>query len=126
VRLLLDTHAFLWWLQDSARLSAEARAAVADPRAEVHVSAASLWEVSIKMALGKLRVGESDLPAEIEANGFAELPMTARHAWRAGRLPRHHEDPFDRMLAAQAEIEALTLVTHDPVFTSYKIDLLRT
>jgi PIN domain nuclease of toxin-antitoxin system len=126
MKLLLDTHAFLWWLQDSPRLSTAARQSVADPRSAVHVSAASLWEASIKVALGKLHLTRADLPAEVEANGFLELPVRARHAWRAGQLPRHHEDPFDRMLVAQAQIEQLTLVTHDPAFTAYRIPLLLT
>lgn len=123
MRLLLDTHAFLWWLQDNPRLGREARRAVADPRAIVHVSAASVWELAIKGALGKLRVERADIPDEIAANGFVELPIGSRHAWQAGRLPRHHDDPFDRILIAQAQLEELTIVTHDPVFGKYDVSV---
>jgi PIN domain nuclease of toxin-antitoxin system len=124
LRLLLDTHAFLWWLQDSPRLGREARRAVADTQSIVHVSAASVWELAVKTALGKLRVDGIDIPDEIAANGFVELPVGSRHAWHAGGLPRHHDDPFDRILIAQAQLEELTLVTHDPAFGKYKVPVL--
>jgi PIN domain nuclease of toxin-antitoxin system len=123
VRLLLDTHAFLWWLQDDSRLSATARRVISDPASTVFVSAASVWEAAIKASLGKLKI-EADLPEEISANGFVELPIAAHHAWRARKLPRHHDDPFDRMLVAQAGMEELTVVTHDPAFRGYAIPLL--
>ena len=124
MRLLLDTHALLWWLQDHPRLGREARRLIADPKSIIHVSAASVWELSIKLALGKLRVDRADLPGEIEANGFIELPITPRHAWQAGALPRHHDDPFDRMLVAQSRLEELTLLTHDSVFEKYQLPVL--
>lgn len=123
MRLLLDTHAFLWWLQGHARLSREARKSLADSRSLVHVSAASIWELAIKSALGKVRIDKADIVEEIAANGFIELPIRAHHAWRAGRLPRHHDDPFDRILIAQAQLEELTLVTHDPAFEAYEVGL---
>ena len=124
MRLLLDSHAFLWWLQDSPRLGRDARRLVADPKSIVHVSAATVWELSIKATLGKLHVDRADLPAEIAANGFVELPITAAHAWHAGRLPPTHEDPFDRMLIAQAQLEELTVLTHDTAFREYDVPLL--
>lgn len=124
MNLLLDTHAFLWWLADDPALGTEARRSIGDPAAIVHVSAASLWEISIKQALGKLDVESPDLAEEVSANGFVELPVTGRHALAAGALPRHHDDAFDRMLVAQASLEGLTLVTRDPAMTEYQVTLL--
>ena len=124
MRLLLDTHAFLWWLEGSPRLGRDARSRIADPKSIVHVSAASIWELAIKMALGKLRVDRADLSDEITANGFVELPIGSRHASRAGALPRHHDDPIDRMLIAQAQSEELTLLTQDPAFGRYEVPVL--
>jgi PIN domain nuclease of toxin-antitoxin system len=124
VRLLLDTFVYLWWLADDASLSEEARRAIADVRSVVHVSAASLWEASIKEALGRLELGGSDLTGEIAANGFIELPVSAAHARAAGHLPLHHSDPFDRMLVAQARLEGLTLVTSGDRLALYDVPLL--
>ena len=124
MNLLLDTHVFLWWLADDPALDAEARQAIRDPAAIVHVSAASLWEISIKEALGKLDVESADLAAEVPANGFVELAISGRHALAAGALPRHHDDPFDRMLVAQASLEGLTLVTRDPAMAAYEVSVL--
>lgn len=126
MKLLLDSHAFLWWLAEDPKLKAEARQAVADPVSVVHVSAATVWELSIKAALGKLDLDGADLAEEIEANDFVELPITARHSLAAAALPRHHEDPFDRMLIAQAQIEGLTLVTRDSAFRAYGVSVLPT
>jgi PIN domain nuclease of toxin-antitoxin system len=124
MRLLLDTHVFLWWLMDDERLPRTARAAMADARSQVYVSAASLWEISIKVALGKLDVGREDLVAEVGANHFLDLPITGTHAVAAGRLPRHHGDPFDRMLVAQAHQEDLTFLTGDPWVAQYDVATL--
>jgi PIN domain nuclease of toxin-antitoxin system len=124
LRLLLDTHVWLWWLADDRRLGRRARQALANPRSEVYVSAASAWEVAIKEALGKLRLGKEDLETEIAANGFLELPIRTRHALIAGRLAPIHEDPFDRMLVAQARVEDLVVVTADPVFERYGVPVL--
>jgi PIN domain nuclease of toxin-antitoxin system len=124
VKLLLDSHAFLWWLAEDPKLKAGARQAVADPVSIVHVSAATVWELSIKAALGKLDLDGADLVEEIGENDFVELPMTARHSLAAATLPRHHDDPFDRMLIAQARIEGLTIVTRDPAFRAYGVGLL--
>jgi PIN domain nuclease of toxin-antitoxin system len=124
MKLLLDTHAFLWWLSDDATLSPMAREAIIDPDSLVHVSAATVWEMAIKAHLGRLDAGSADMVYEITANGFVELPMTARHAHTAGWLPRHHDDPFDRMLIAQAQTEALTIVTRDTAFQQYDVVLL--
>jgi PIN domain nuclease of toxin-antitoxin system len=121
--LLLDTHVVLWWLE-GARLEEDLVRRIADPGALVMVSAASIWEASIKTALGKLDTPESLAGAVIE-EGFEPLPITFDHAARAGELPMHHGDPFDRMLVAQSEIEGLTIVTHDPAFDPYGIPILR-
>ena len=119
MKLLLDSHAYLWWLADESELSPSARAAVADPANLVLVSAAAIWEIEIKRSLGRLEAGSADLVAEIEANRFAALPVSAKHAATAARLPRHHDDPFDRMLIAQSQVEGLVCVTRDPAFQIY-------
>jgi PIN domain nuclease of toxin-antitoxin system len=124
LRFLLDTHVFLWWLADDPKLGPAARQAVADPAAIVHLSAASVWEIAIKAGLGRIDTGDADIPQVIAACGFVELPITSHHAWLAGRLPRHHDDPFDRMLVAQAQHESLRLVTADPAFKSYELSAL--
>lgn len=123
MRLLLDTHALLWWLDDDVRLDRSAAAAIAEAD-YVAVSAASAWEIGIKQALGKLD-GPADLAAEMTTNGFTELPVTATHAVAAGELPPHHADPFDRMLVAQARLEGLTLVSRDPRLADYGVAHLR-
>jgi PIN domain nuclease of toxin-antitoxin system len=121
--LLLDTHVLLWWLE-GADLEPHAAALIADPAVLVAVSAASIWEASIKQALSKLTVPGSLAEAAL-ANGFEPLAITFAHAERAGALPPHHRDPFDRMLVAQAELEDLTLVTRDPAFDPYGVALVR-
>lgn len=119
MRLLLDTHALLWWLADE-QLTAEARAAIADPKNAVAVSAASAWEISIKKALGKLAAPD-DLDEQVRACDFAALPISISHAMTAGQLPRHHDDPFDRMLIAQAQLEQMTVITRDKRFGDYDV-----
>jgi PIN domain nuclease of toxin-antitoxin system len=121
VRLLLDTHVILWWLEDNPALSSEVKDSI-DTDLDIFVSAASLWEVSIKQAQGKL--GPADLPERILATGLRELPITAMHAFSAGRLPMIHRDPFDRMLIAQAKTEGLTLATRDEYIVKYDVPLL--
>ena len=123
MRALLDAHAYLWWLADDQSLGREAQSAIADPGTLVYVSAATIWEIAIKSVLGKLRV-DGDLVQEIEDNDFLELPITSRHAQQAGNLPRHHDDPFDRMLIAQAKAEDLVCVTRDPAFELYEVATL--
>lgn len=122
MRLLLDTRAVLWWLADEG-LTTQARDAIADPANLVAVSAVSAWEISIKKALGKLSAPE-DLEQQIHSNGFVPLPINISHGVAAGRLDRHHEDPFDRMLVAQALAEGLTIVTRDNRFADYGVALL--
>lgn len=122
MRLLLDTHVLLWWTGDNS-LSAEARAAVAAPTSMVSVSSASLWEAEIKAAAGKLDL-RADLVEEARVNGFAELPISFAHARAAAGLPRHHGDPFDRILIAQAQLEGMTIVTRDRRFVAYDVRVL--
>lgn len=121
--LLLDTHVLLWWL-DGSQLDEATVERIADPGELVVVSAASIWEAAIKAALGKLDVPE-DLADAVVDEGFEPLPIAFEHAARAGALPPHHRDPFDRMLIAQAMVEDLTVLTHDPAFGPYGVKLLR-
>jgi PIN domain nuclease of toxin-antitoxin system len=121
-RLLLDTHVFLWWQAGDPRLGAGARETVSRARV-VFVSAASAWETAIKTGLGRLRLPTS-FEEGVESAGFSKLPITFAHAERVSTLPRHHADPFDRVLIAQAQHEGLTLVTHDGSFPKYPVSLL--
>ena len=121
--LLLDAHALVWWAEGRATLSDAARRAIADPANDVVVSAASIWQLSIKQELGKIRL-DVDLEAEIERFGFSGLPITIADAVAAGALPRHHGDPFDRMLIAQAARLDAVVVTRDRAFGAYDVHVL--
>ncbi|NIZ90769.1 type II toxin-antitoxin system VapC family toxin [Kineococcus rubinsiae] len=121
--LLLDTHVLLWWLADDERLPERMRAAVADDEQEVLVSAATAWEMSIEAALGKLTAPDG-LREELQRQGFTELAVTVEDGLAAGALPRHHDDPFDRMLIAQAARRGLQLLTVDRRFGDYDVRLL--
>ncbi len=126
MRLLLDTHAFLWWIADDPRLSPRAAALIADGANQVHVSAASAWEVVVKTALGRVEVPEPVdrfLTAQLEANAFLPLPIHFRHALGLTALPDVHRDPFDRILAAQAIAEDLTLVSGDKMLRRYPVQV---
>jgi PIN domain nuclease of toxin-antitoxin system len=122
VRLLLDTHIVLWWLSDSPRLAKRSKKLIAG-NAEVFVSAATAWEIAIKKSLGKLKAPD-DLEAALAASRFQELPVSVRHALAAGELARHHDDPFDRLLVAQAQAEDLTLLTSDARLDVYGAKVL--
>jgi PIN domain nuclease of toxin-antitoxin system len=127
MRLLVDTQAFLWWVDGSAKLSRKARRAVADPGNECLFSLASCWEMAIKLSLGKLRLDEpidTFVPAQLSANRFSLLEIGFRHTARVAKLPFRHRDPFDRLLVAQALEEGLTVVTSDPVFPKYGVKRL--
>jgi PIN domain nuclease of toxin-antitoxin system len=123
VRLLLDTHALIWFTGEPDELRREARDAIVDADTVV-VSAASIWEISTKAALGKLRPPVDDVVGELREWGFDLLSITPAHAWAAGRLPDHHRDPFDRMLVTQAQLEGLTIVTRDPDIPRYQVAVL--
>jgi PIN domain nuclease of toxin-antitoxin system len=124
VRLLLDTHALLWALATPAKLPASTARAIRDPANAVLVSAASGWEIAIKVALGKLSADVDEIVrASLEA-GFDELAITLAHAVRVRTLPPHHRDPFDRMLVAQAVEEGLTVITRDAAIARYGVSTL--
>ena len=120
--LLVDTHVVLWWLADDPVLSDEIKNRL-DHEPDAYVSAATVWEVAIKQAIGILPE-PAGLPEQIRNCGFAELPITSQHAMTAARLPLIHRDPFDRMLVAQAQDENLTLVTRDPRCRKYEVTVL--
>lgn len=121
--LLLDTHTLLWALGDADRLSDRARARLHDASVPAYCSAASTWEIAIKRSRGKLDA-PSSLIEEIEAAGFAELPVRWQHTLAAGELPHHHTDPFDRLIVAQALSERLAVVTRDENIRAYGVEVL--
>jgi len=124
VRILIDTHGFLWWLAGNERLSGAARGVIDDPDNSVLVSAASAWEITTKHRLGKLPGADivaADVMAAIEDHGFEPLAITVAHAERAGRLPGPHRDPFDRMLVAQALAHDLPLLSNESFFDRYGV-----
>lgn len=128
MRVLLDTHVWLWMWGEPERIRNEAREIVEDAGTELVVSAASAWEISVKAAAGRLRLPsapESWLADPRHRRDVTELPITFDHATRAGGLPDHHRDPFDRMLAAQAMVEGLPVVTADPKLAAYEIEVIR-
>lgn len=123
MNVLIDTHILLWWLADDPRLPPLARSVIALSDNAIMVSAASAWEISIKKAAGRLEAPDNLLDV-LNDNDFDTLPITATHALAAGALPAHHADPFDRMLIAQARLEALTLASVDSRFPLYDVTLL--
>lgn len=118
MRILLDTHVYLWWLQDHPKLSTAGRDKIV-AASEVYVSSASIWEATIKAGIGKLEVDINQLVAEIANSGFQELPISAKHAATVAQLPDIHRDPFDRILVAQALCEPLRLLTADGILNGY-------
>ena len=121
---LLDTHAFLWWLADSTRLSSAAFGVIAEEANDISVSAASAWEIATKYRLGKLpkaEVAAFDIPGAITRQGFEQLSVTVADAEHAGHLPGPHRDPFDRMLIAQALRRGLAIVSTDAAFDTYGV-----
>ena len=123
MRLLLDTHALLWWLGDDTRLSARARESIIDPRSRTWVSSISVAEIAIKSAVGKLTI-PVDFLDHVGPAGFRDLPFTHTDAEALRALPLHHRDPFDRMLIVQARAEGLTLVSSNPRFSLYEVNVL--
>jgi PIN domain nuclease of toxin-antitoxin system len=124
VKLLLDTHVVLWWQRDDRRLNASARRAIANADL-VWVSAVSGWEVTIKSALGRLRLDEP-FRVLLAADDFTELPLTLAHADALASLPPHHADPFDRALVAQAQVEGATIISHDRALKPYDLPMIWT
>jgi PIN domain nuclease of toxin-antitoxin system len=122
VKFLLDTHVLLWWLSDHQSLTAKAAVAIKDGGNAIFVRAVTAWEISIKRALGKLKAPD-ELEEALESNSFQQLPISNRHGVVAGNLSRHHDDPFDRMLIAQAQTEQLT-ITYDVRMEQYGVSIL--
>jgi PIN domain nuclease of toxin-antitoxin system len=126
MKILLDTHVFLWWVTDDRRLSRRAKDLISDGDNEILLSAASGWEMAIKSGLGKLKLPEDlgeFLHDQMGRNGIGGLPVLLKHAVRVRRLPDHHADPFDRLLVAQAQIEDLTLLTADKNIKKYDVSI---
>ncbi|MBS3975547.1 MAG: type II toxin-antitoxin system VapC family toxin [Syntrophomonadaceae bacterium] len=127
MKVLLDTHAFLWWVVDSSDLSPRAREVISDGENQLFLSAASGWEIAIKTRLGKLRLpGHLDafISEQLATNFIDVLPVSMHHALYTYTLPEHHRDPFDRMLVAQAKLENLPIVTADPQIASYPVQVI--
>ena len=123
MRLLLDTHIFIWWDRQLRRVPSEVRVVIEDASNEIFVSAATVWEIAIKRRTGKL-VFPVPVVAAIDRMGFQLLPIDGAHTEHAGGLPRHHGDPFDRLLVAQAMLQGLALATLDPQMRPYGVPLL--
>jgi PIN domain nuclease of toxin-antitoxin system len=127
MRVLVDTQCWLWMTAAPARFSAAAREIVENRQHELHLSAASAWEIAIKHSIGKLQLPEPPalyVPARLDATGVRPLGIDHVHALRVSTLPPHHRDPFDRLLIAQAQIEDLTILTSDPMFDAYDVPTL--
>ena len=123
MRLLLDTHVLIWWLEGGKKITPKLREKIGLPDNEIFISAASAWEIAIKKTSGKLQTPD-DLEEQIKHHSFTPLNIELSHAQRAGALPLHHRDPFDRMLIAQCQIEDLILATHDTKLSMYDVPLL--
>ena len=124
MQALLDTHALLWWLSDDPALSRLARKIIGETKNVIVVSAASAWEIAIKVRLGKLPTGAdfvSDFTGRLDREGFQSMPISGEHAIRAGLLPGAHKDPFDRMLIAQALAENMPILSNETVFDAYRV-----
>jgi PIN domain nuclease of toxin-antitoxin system len=119
VRLLIDTHILLWWLNDDPIMPAQADVLLSNPSNQVFVSAISIWEISLQTAIGKLEADVKEVLAAIPKSGFLPLPFTLEHAAAVHGLPELHKDPFDRALVAQARLEPMHLVTHDDLIAAY-------
>ncbi len=124
MRLLLDTHALLWWLSDDAALGQHVRDLIADPANDVLVSVVSLWEVQVKVRAGKLEADLPDILNEIEAQAFEMLPISPAHLVRLSSLPAHHKDPFDHLLIAQAIVEGALFVSEDRHTPAYPVQFV--
>lgn len=123
MNILLDTHVFIWWQTRSRSLPTRIKEIIADPQNVVYLSCASIWEIAIKKALGKLKT-PGDIKGALAANYFFALPIGVDHALAVQHLPKIHKDPFDRMLIAQAQVEGLTIVTHDRMIKQYDVPVV--
>ena len=128
MKVLLDTHAFLWWIGDDPSLSTKARQVIADAENEVYLSAVSIWEMAIKARAGKLNILSGDIEQfinqHIRENKFQPLPITLHHSARVHALSNHHRDPFDQMLVAQSQVEKFPIISADKMIHSYAVDII--
>jgi len=127
MRVLLDTHVFLWWITDDAKLPDSIRNFISDGNNELFFSAASCWEIAIKSNLGRISLShkiESFLPEQMVLNAVQGLPIQISHALYVINLPDHHRDPFDRIIVAQAQLEKMAIITSDPLVTKYDVDVI--
>ncbi len=127
MRVLLDTHAFIWWVTNNSQLSDAARACIADSDNNVFLSTASAWEVVIKVNIGKLVLPEppkSYIPSRLASNQFESLPIQTNHVLQVTALPNHHRDPFDRILIAQSQVEQMPILTADYLIVQYSINVI--
>jgi PIN domain nuclease of toxin-antitoxin system len=127
MKVLLDTHAFLWWITDDQRLSLRAREIISEGENEVFVSAATGWEIAIKAQIGRLGLPtelQQFIVEQLKVNAIKSLPIEMRHALHISTLPAHHRDPFDRMLVAQAQLENLPILSTDPDIGKYEVTII--
>lgn len=127
MKILLDTHCWLWWITAPEKLTDEAQGLIGDGRNEIFLSAASSWEIAVKYALGKLPLPEDPekfIPPRLSRDAITPLPITHGHALHVASLPLHHRDPFDRLLISQAQVECLPIMTVDRQFKEYEVDLI--
>lgn len=127
MRVLLDTHVFLWWITDDAKLPGSVRNFISDGNNELFFSAASCWEIVIKSQLGRMSLPhkiENFLPEQMVLNAVQGLPIQIGHALYVINLPDHHRDPFDRIIVAQAQLEKMPIITSDPLITKYDVDVI--
>jgi PIN domain nuclease of toxin-antitoxin system len=127
MRVLLDTHAFIWWVTNDSQLSDAARAYIADPDNDVFLSTASAWEIVIKVNIGKLILPEppeSYIPSRLASNQLESLPIQMNHVLQVSALPNHHRDPFDRILIAQSQVEQMPILTADNLIAQYSVNVI--
>lgn len=127
MRVLLDTHAFIWWVTNDSQLSDAARAYIADPDNDVFLSTASAWEIVIKVNIGKLILPEppeSYIPSRLASNQLESLPIQMNHVLQVSALPNHHRDPFDRILIAQSQVEQMPILTADNLIDQYSVNVI--
>lgn len=127
MKALLDTHTFLWWINDSPKLSSRVREIIGDGNNDLFLSAASGWEIAVKVQLGKLKLPDSPerfIPEHLRINNIKSLPIEMSHALQISTLPNHHRDPFDRVLVVQAQLEGLPILTADPLIAQYQLEVI--
>jgi PIN domain nuclease of toxin-antitoxin system len=127
MKILLDTHAFLWFITGDANLSDKARTSIEDDSNQMIISMASMWEMAIKISIGRLKVSEPFellIPSQIQINGFELLPIQLEHVYKVSSLPFHHRDPFDRLLVSQCMVEKCPIISRDSAFDRYQVKRL--